>query len=250
MTLPHLSIYLEELLQTSNFEDYCPNGLQVEGFPEIRSVATAVSANLETIEQAVNKGADALIVHHGIFWKRDKLPLVGSKKQKIKMLLENNLSLFGYHLPLDAHQGLGNNWKAAQDLGWQHLAPFGNYNGSYIGVKGTFEPLSREAFVTTLEGYYDHQAVVSWGGKKEVSSAALVSGGAYSQIFEAAQNGVDCFITGNFDEGAWHAAKEEGINFIALGHSNTEKVGPRALANHLTEHLGLSADFIDVYNPF
>ena len=146
ITLQELSSFLDLLLTPLNFSDDCPNGLQVEGKEEIRTLAFAVSASLAAIEAAVQLNADALIVHHGIFWQKDPLPLCGPKKQKVEKLLKNGISLLGYHLPLDAHQSVGNNWKAAQDLGWFHLEPFGLFRKTAIGVKGKFPKMPIEEF--------------------------------------------------------------------------------------------------------
>lgn len=245
---------LEESLNTylnvAQIKDYCPNGIQVEGKDEIKRVATAVSANLQTIEKAVEKGVDALVVHHGMFWNRDPYPIIGTKRTKLELLLQHEISLFAYHLPLDAHQEIGNNWRAARELGWEDLEPFGEFNGTFIGVKGNFSPQPIEAFVTHVEAYYSHRATVALGGKKKVKSVALISGGAYKELGAASREGVDCFMTGNFDEPAWGIAHEEGIHFLALGHSATEKIGPKAFAEYLVNQHGLEAFFLDIPNPF
>ncbi len=250
MELKELVDYLSAYLDSSLFKDYCPNGLQIEGKKEIKKIATAVSANLQTIEKAARDKVDVLIVHHGLFWNRDPYPIVGAKQKKIRVLLEQDISLLAYHLPLDAHQEVGNNWRAASDLGWQNLEPCGCINEIPIGVKGTFAPLMIESFVAELEAYYQHGAVVALAGKRNVQSALLISGGAYSEVAKAAQEGVDCFITGNFDEPAWGMAHEEKIHFLALGHSATERIGPKALADQIAHQFGLSCCFIDIPNPF
>jgi dinuclear metal center YbgI/SA1388 family protein len=245
ITLQSLEDHLNELLQPALFDDYAYNGIQIEGKKDIRSIACGVSADSATIQKAVEANADALIVHHGIFWKRDPLYLRGTKRDKCAHLIKNDVSLLGYHLPLDAHPYLGNNWKAAQDLLWESLEPFGD-----IGVKGSFAATPRDVFIKRLEEYYGHAAHVALGGKETIQSAALISGGAYNRINDAAREGIDCFVTGNFDEPAWHAANEEGINFCALGHAATEKIGPRALSQHIEKHLGIECIFIDTDNPF
>ncbi len=232
--------------------DACPNGIQVEGSKKISKVATAVSADLATIEKAVSEGVNALIVHHGLFWFRDSDEgrILGTKRKKIQLLMENQISLLAYHLPLDAHVEVGNNWKAAKELGWQNLSSFGFYNKKWIGVKGTFPLQPIESFVKQLETYYGHHAVGAWGGKREVSSAALISGGAYREVVGAAKEGLDCFVTGNFDEPAWAWSHEEKIHFLAMGHSATEKVGPRALSEKIAQQFGISSSFLDIPNPF
>ncbi|MEC7839313.1 MAG: Nif3-like dinuclear metal center hexameric protein [Chlamydiota bacterium] len=250
MKLKELCEYLDELMFVSEFNDYCPNGLQVEGRSAISKVATAVSSSLETIQQAVEAGVDALIVHHGMFWKGEPAEVVGVKKKKLELLIKNEISLIGYHLPLDAHTSIGNNWKVAHDLGWFNLTPCGYVNGKAMGVMGFFKPMTREAFGKQIEEYYSHPINGAFGGSETVESAYLISGGAYKYMSDAAKCGADCFITGNFDEPAWHDAHELGINFYAMGHSATERVGPIALCDHLKERFHVDTRFIDVYNPF
>lgn len=250
ITLQELCSYLDQLLQPGLYPDHCPNGLQVEGKKEIARMATAVTASLATIEAAIDMNADALIVHHGLFWNRDSYVISGTKRKKLELLLNKGVSLIAYHLPLDANKEVGNNWRAAKELGWRELEPFGIYNGTAIGVKGVFDVQSRDEFAKGLEVYYGHQAHAAPGGRQLVKSAALISGGAHKSLVEAAESGVDCFVTGSFDEPAWHQAYEEGVNFFALGHSNTERVGPRSLALQLEERFGLPVAFVDVENPF
>lgn len=250
MELKQLCRYLDELLPSQGMNDSCPNGLQVEGKSEVRRIATAVSASVATIEAALELESDVLIVHHGLFWQRESPIIQGVKRQKLALLLNNGMSLFAYHLPLDRHPQLGNNWRAAQEMGWKDLQPFGYLNGIPIGVKGQFEACTQEAFKKQLESYYQHSAVEVLGGPQILTTAALISGGAHYSIMEASQEGVDAFITGNFDEPTWHQALENKINFFALGHSATERVGPRALSEFLARELTISCSFIDILNPF
>lgn len=250
MLLEEFSHILDLFLEVDLFKDYCPNGIQVEGKKEIHKAATAVSANLQTIEAAVHEGVNVLIVHHGMFWNRDPYPIIGSKKRKLDLLLKNQISLLAYHLPLDAHKEVGNNWRAAHAMGWEDLTPFGEFNGIEIGVKGMFAPVSIDSFVRSVEKYYSHSAATALNGKKMVASAALVSGGAYRELSKAAKAGVDCFITGNFDEPVWGEAYELGMHFLALGHSATERVGPKALCTYICEKLSLECLFLDSENPF
>jgi len=250
ITLSQLCQFLESTLNMPPINDYCPNGLQVEGKESIYKIGTAVSASFNTIQQAVEKGVDALVVHHGLFWKGDNYVISGAKRKKLQLLMENGISLLGYHLPLDKHLEVGNNWKAARDLGWEDLKPFGNYNGILIGVKGNVAPTSPAHFKKQLETYYNHPATVVFGGKQEIKRAALISGGAHKSIEEAIDIGVDAFITGSFDEPTWHQAHESGINFYAMGHSATERIGPLALNAFLQETFGIPSIFIEDANPF
>jgi dinuclear metal center YbgI/SA1388 family protein len=250
LTLQELCLYLNELLQPSGFSDYCKNGLQVEGKSTITTIATAVSASFETIEKAVELNVDALIVHHGMFWNTDSHEVVGVKKKKLQQLLNHDISLIAYHLPLDAHREFGNNWKAAQDMGWIDIKPFGYSGGTPIGVMGIIPDLTAKSLQARLEAYYSNKSHVALFGKDNVKTAGLVSGGAFKYIEEAVRENLDCFITGNFDEPVWNMAMENEINFYALGHSATEKVGPKALRDHLEAKFHLSCTFIDVNNPF
>ncbi len=236
---------LGELLSVAEFTDYCPNGIQVEGKDEIRKVGVAVSASLAAIQRAADAGCDALLVHHGIFWNKDPYPLIKVKKQKVEKLLASGISLFAYHLPLDAHPQLGNNWKAAIDLKWEAIDPF-----LHVGVKARLKPRPVEVFQKELEIYYQHPAHTALGGKKEISRVALVSGGAHRSLDLAADAGVDAYITGSFDEMIWDIAHERGIHFFALGHYATERVGVLALMHHLEERMGLECVWIDLPNPF
>lgn len=237
--------HLNDYLQIGLFQDYCPNGLQVEGKPSILRVATAVSASENIIQLAAEKKVDLLIVHHGIFWNKDPYVITGPKRRKLKVLMDHNISLAAYHLPLDAHREVGNNWKAAIDLGWTDLEPF-----ELVGVKGRMKKQPREDFQKSLESYYGQKAAAALGGKEQVETCALISGGAYRSIEGAAVQGIDCFVSGNFDEPAWHMAHEGSINFFALGHAATEKIGPRSLADYLRRVLNLDAFFLDELNPF
>ncbi len=249
ITVNKLADSLNSYLDPLTVDDYGPNGIQVANTSEIKKIATAVSASLEVIEQAIALKANALIVHHGIFWKGESQPLTGTKYKKIKLLMDHNIALLCYHFPLDMHQTLGNNWKVARDLGWMSLEPFGEYNRMMIGVKGTFPACSTQELQKKLEDYYQHPASVA-GTKAIVQSAAIVSGGAHKCITQAVASGVDCFITGTFDEPQWDIAREEGIVFMAFGHNATEKVGPKALTQYIKDTLKIPCDFIDTKNPF
>lgn len=237
--LNDLNLYL----QVNLFEDFCPNGLQIEGTPEVKNIALAVSASLNVINEA--RDYDALIVHHGLFWMKDSYVIKGIKREKIKTLLDSNTSLIAYHLPLDAHPEVGNNYKAAIDLGWRNLAPFGK-----IGVKGIFDPLSVSKFQTLIEAYYGQKAHAILGGDEVISSAALISGGAHKELPHAKEAGVQAYITGSFDEPSYHQSKEEKIHFFACGHAATEKIGIKALGDYIAKKWKVKCHFIDEANPF
>jgi len=248
--LKNICAFLKDFLQIDLFQDMAYNGLQVEGKKQVVNIATAVSASLSVIKKAVDLKVDLLLVHHGLILKGKEAPITLAMKEKLKLLLHHEINLLAYHLPVDAHQECGNNWAAAAALGWQNLQPFGTFLGKQIGVKGEFLRMSREQFREQLEDFYGHPAHLAPGGHEEVSSAALVSGGSYKLIHEAADNGVDCFVTGNFDEPVWHDAVERKINFFALGHAATEKIGIRLLGEKLHREFHLTHTFIDEHNPF
>lgn len=248
--LRELQLYLDGCLPDLPGVDGAPNGLQVEGKKSISKIGTAVSANLATLQMAVQSGVDALIVHHGLFWFKDSFVVQGGKREKLALLLQAGISLFAYHLPLDLHPEWGNNWRAAREMGWRELEPFYSLSGHCIGVKGVVEASSPQTMQAKLEKYYQHPATVALGGKETIQRVGLISGGAHKAITQAAEEGLDAFITGNFDEPAWSTAFEEEIHFFALGHSATERVGPRSLALHLQEKYRIPCEFLDAPNPF
>lgn len=244
--------YLDDELEVSTIDDFCPNGLQVEGQNKtVQLIATAVSASLETIHKATLLKPQVLLVHHGLFWDKDSHRILGVKKEKIMKLLQHGITLLGYHLPLDCHKVWGNNWKAARDMGWKDLKSFGSYCGSaQIGVIGNMDSIPIATFQKQLEKYYQHPAHIALGGPTVIKKAALISGGAHKEIRKAIETKADAFITGSFDEPIWHIAHEEKINFFALGHSHTERVGPQAIGDHLAKKFNLKHQFIDIENPF
>jgi len=209
-----------------------------------------VTASVSVIEQAAAMGADCLLVHHGLFWQRDSYDIVGTLRTKLHLLLTHDISLLAYHLPLDAHRLFGNNWLAAKRLGWSDLEPFPANESQPIGVKGRFPPMERQRLAQQLAAFYHNDVDMVASGKDVVQSAALVSGGGHKWLVQAANEGVDAYITGTRDEPTWHQAKEQGINFFALGHAASEVIGPQAFGAHLGEYFDLPYTFIAETNPF
>lgn len=250
MKLGDLTAYLDEYLALSRFDDEALNGLQVEGKGEVRRLALAVSACREVFLKAAAAGADAVLVHHGLFWKGEgPAPLRGVLGERVRILFERGLSLLAYHLPLDAHPDVGNNAVAARELGLEDLEPFVRYHGTPIGFKGRFPtPLSREAFVERLQSYYGHEAFVEAAGPDPLATVAVCSGGAARELREAAAAGLDAYVTGEAGEPEVFLAREAGLTFAALGHHATERVGVRALGRHLESTFGLSTFFVEVAN--
>ena len=243
--------YVHRFLQVERFlQDSCLNGLQVEGKGTVRTIATAVTASLFVIQRAVELGADALFVHHGLFLRGKEVLVTGIMKEKIATLVKNDLSLFAYHLPLDAHRFVGNNWAIARKLGMKNLQPFGAHQGEFIGVRGVLPQQARMVLSHKLEKLYNAPPQVALGGKEKIRTCGIISGNAHKWIHEAIDAKLDCFVTGTHDEPIWHIAHEEGINFLSFGHAATEKIGMQLLGKHLERKFGVKALFIEEPNPF
>ncbi len=249
LSITELTNYLDSFLESALFQEKTYNGLQVTTHAPIKKIATAVSVSREVITMAIEEKAQALIVHHGLFRKDDAHPLVGILHERVKLLLDNNIALLCYHLPLDAHRTIGNNWKAARDLGLQNLQPFLELGGIAIGVVGEIQEASFESFKLLIEQYYQRTA---WEVKIKptVKKVAIVSGGAERFLKEAALAGADCYITGRVDEPVWDDAHEHGISYIGVGHYGSETVGVKALAQHLEERFSIPSVFLKTENPF
>ncbi len=247
MRLEDLDHYTRTLLELSRFRDYCPNGLQVEGRPEVRRIVTGVSASLALLEAAAAAGADAVLVHHGYFWKNEPAPIVGVKRRRIRFLLERDISLFAFHLPLDAHPELGNNAQLGRRLG---LCP-----ERWVGEQGLIavgrpsEPVSLEAFAQRVGAVLDRAPLVVGEAGRMVERIAWCSGGAQGYFEAAAAEGVDAYLTGEVSEHNVHFARESGVAFLAAGHHATERYGIQALGEHLAAEFGLEHRFIDIPNP-
>ncbi len=247
--------YLDQFLESGRFRDYCPNGLQVEGRPEISRIALGVSASAELIERAIAWNADALLVHHGLFWTGDPQALKGWRRRRLALTLGADLNLIAYHLPLDAHPEVGNNAVLARGLGLSNLKPFGQSGGQPIGIVGDLpSPQTPETIlphIASLCGYpVDRPEPLAFlNGPPLVRRVAIITGRAGKMIEDAAAAGADLFITGEPEEPAMAWASEMNIHFVAAGHYNTETFGVRALGQHLSDRFGLQTEFISIPNP-
>ena len=248
-SLQEIENYLNELLHVKMFEEKAYNGIQIEAKRPINKIVTAVSVSKEIIQKTIDMQAQALVVHHGIFRKGDAHPLIGRIYDYVYQLMSNSIGLLCYHLPLDAHQELGNNWKAAKDLGLKNCVPCVSFNGNNIGVMGQAEDISFDDFRKHVELYYGRGAQFV-KVRNTVKNVAIISGGGDRFIKEVADIGADCFITGRVDEHVWDYAQEYGVSFLGLGHYATEVVGARALAVKLEQHFKIPAIFIKTDNPF
>lgn len=242
--------YCNELLNVASFQDYCPNGLQVEGRSQVDTLITGVTASQALVDAAVETRADMLMVHHGYFWKGEDPVISGMKRQRLATLLQNDLSLVAYHLPLDGHEQLGNNAMLAQIMGIHIEGRFGQGPDGGIGMYGRFDkPVEAHLLVEHVEQILDRKPLYIEGGSATIESIAWCSGGAASYMDQAAKLGVDAFLTGEPSEPSFHIASELGIHFFAAGHHATERYGIQALGEHLAEYFGLTHKFIDIDNP-
>jgi dinuclear metal center YbgI/SA1388 family protein len=241
--------YCNTLLKINDFKDACPNGLQVEGREEINKVVTAVSASVELFERAVHEKADAIIVHHGIIWDYEHPVYTGSYRERVRLLLTENINLLAYHLPLDAHPELGNNAQLCQALNLKNLQTFADRHGNPIGVRGTAGGIPKDSLFIKIESIVNRPILVFPYGPDSIYTVGIISGGAQKDVRQAVAEKLDAFITGEVSEPVMHYTKEEKIHFIAAGHYATEKPGIIALSDHLSRHFPLQVKFIDIPNP-
>lgn len=241
----------DDLLQPERFKDYGPNGLQVEGRPVIRRVVSGVTASRALIEKAIEVQADALFVHHGLFWRGQSGCITGWMKQRVALLLAHDINLFAYHLPLDAHPQWGNNARLGQVLGFlpPSEAEWGRFGDQALGFWGSADFEGPQALARHIEGVLGRG--VTWVGDagRPIRRVAWCTGGAQSYFESAIELGVDAFITGELSEPQAHYARECGVTFLACGHHATERYGAPAVAGHLAEQLGLWHTYVEVDNP-
>jgi dinuclear metal center YbgI/SA1388 family protein len=243
---------LDRLLEPARFSDYCPNGLQVSGKPEVATVATGVSASVELFERATAVHADLLIVHHGMFWGNGITAIDTSMKRRLKLLFDADMSLAAYHLPLDAHPEVGNNALIAHSLGaTDALQPFALHDGEPIGFVATLpgEGLDANELFARVGSLTNRTPLVFDAGPACVSRVAIVSGGGSGYLQEAIAAGADALLTGEPTERVMSEAREALIHFIAAGHYATETFGVKRLGEHLSECFDLEHVFIDIPNP-
>jgi dinuclear metal center YbgI/SA1388 family protein len=247
MQLNELRDYIGSLLSVSRFRDYCPNGIQVEGKSQVLRIATGVTASQAVIEAATEWNADAIIVHHGYFWRGEDPSVTGIKKQRIAQLLKHDINLLAYHLPLDAHPELGNNAQIAKLLGFTVQGKFGEQDIASYGTLA--EPLRLNQLAGKIETTFSRTPQVIGSTDAKISRIAWCSGGGQSYFEQALALGVDAFLTGEISEQNVHVAQETGVAFIAAGHHATERYGVQALGEHLAKQFGLEHRFFDQDNP-
>lgn len=248
--LNDLVSHCDALLQVSDFQDYCPNGLQVQGRGEVRHLVSGVSASLALIEAAIAAGADALLVHHGWFWNGEDPRVVGMKQRRLKRLLESDLSLIAYHLPLDGHGDLGNNAQLGRLLGLNMEGRFGKGPDGGIAAWGSLPGALNGAALAALIGQrLGREPLHISGGERPLRRIGWCTGAAQGWIEQAAALGLDGFISGEVSEHTVHAARELGIDYFAAGHHATERYGVQALGEHLAQEFSITHQFIDIDNP-
>jgi dinuclear metal center YbgI/SA1388 family protein len=244
MKIDVLDDYLIQLLQPERFSDYCPNGLQVEGRREIKKIVTGVTASYDFLEAALQANADAVLVHHGYFWRGEALAVVGMKKRRLQFLLQHEINLFAFHLPLDAHAELGNNVMLAKQLDlkvteWAEM----------LALTELSQPQTLQTFSAHIEAKLKRKPLVIGDLKKPIKKIAICTGAAQGYIEHAVAAGVDVYISGEISEQTVHIARETGMSYISAGHHATERYGIQALGEHLASKFGIKHEFIDIDNP-
>jgi dinuclear metal center YbgI/SA1388 family protein len=249
VALQELVAYINQLLEIDAFSDYCPNGLQVQGSDMVSKIITGVTASEALIDEAIRLNADAILVHHGYFWKGESEAIVGMKAKRIRKLMQHNINLIAYHLPLDAHVDFGNNVQLARVLGFEIK---GGLDDSLrpIGLIGELQQsISAKQLLDDIGIKLQRRGLLIGDAESKISSVAWCTGAAQSYIEKAAAKGIDCFISGEISEQTVHIAREMGIAYIACGHHATERYGIKALGEHLSERFALGCEFVDINNP-
>ena len=240
----------DALLQPARFKDYGPNGLQVEGRAQVQKIVSGVTASRALIEAAIDARADAIFVHHGLFWRGQDGCVTGWMKQRLALLLVHDINLLAYHLPLDAHPEWGNNAQLGLQLGLRATARFGEQDLGFIGERadgGSF--VSTEALAEHVENVLKRPVVQVGRAQAAIKNIAWCSGGAQGYFEAAIAAGADAFITGEISEPQAHYAREMGVAFIACGHHASERYGAPAVASQVAAQFGLDHQFIDIDNP-
>ncbi len=244
-----LAKYLEQTLDASRMKDYCANGLQVEGRQNIRLIVSGVTASLALLEAAVRLNADAILVHHGYFWRGEDARIVGLKYQRLKLLLKNDISLFAYHLPLDLHETMGNNVQLAHQLGLIPNGRFGENSLGWIGTVGDLKIRTVGELVQKIEGVLGRTPLLIGDPAQMVGRIGWCTGAAQDFFGDAIAAGVNTYLSGEISEPTVHLARESGVAYLACGHHATERYGVQAVGQHVAEKFGIEHRFIEIDNP-
>ena len=247
MQRSELAAYLDRYLDAGRFRDYCPNGLQVEGREEVAKVVSGVTASAQFLEAAIEAKADAVLVHHGYFWRGEDARIIGTRRRRIGLLIAHDINLYGFHLPLDAHPEVGNNAMLARVLGLRLDGRFGEQD---IGMHGeVHQTVTLAALAAHVGARLAREPLVIGEPSRSVRSVAWCTGAAQGFLEDAVRLGVDVYLTGEVSEQTVHFARESGVAFIAAGHHATERYGVQALGAHLAARFGIEHRFIDIDNP-
>lgn len=244
VTREALTAHLADFLKLDDYQDYAPNGLQVEGKTEIRTIVTGVTASQALINEAIKLKADAILVHHGYFWKSEPQEIVGFKQKRIKALLVNDINLMGYHLPLDGHGELGNNAMLGKLWNLQDITP----KPGLVRLGALAAPMNIEDFIEMVSTSLDRKPLHLPGGPKQIKTVAWCSGGAQGYIDQALAWNADVYISGEVSEQTTHLAMEGGIHYLAAGHHATERLGIKTLGEYLADKFDLNCHFVDINN--
>lgn len=242
--------FCDDYLSATSFQDYCPNGLQVDGGAPITKVVTGVTASEALIDAAIQQNANAILVHHGYFWKGEPAPIVGMKGKRIRKLMQHGISLIAYHLPLDAHPEIGNNAVLAKALDLTITSALYPAEARPVGNVATCPPQSHDELCQTIETVLGRKPLyISGNRNRKISRVGICTGGAQDMIDQAAMMGCDAYISGEISERTTHSARELGIDYFACGHHATERGGIEALGKLVNEHFSIPVTFIDIDNP-
>ena len=238
--------HLASTLDINRFRDYCPNGLQVEGRGRIRRVVSGVTANLALLEAAVAMQADLVLVHHGYFWRGEDPRVVGPRQRRLRLLLEHDINLFAYHLPLDAHPELGNNAQLAKVLG---IEPDGRFGEQDLGWLGRSPAKTVGELAERVGRSLGRAPLVIGDADQPIGRIAWCTGAAQNAMDDAINAGATAYLSGEISEQTVHLARETGVAYLACGHHATERYGVQALGEHLAQAFGLAHSFVDIQNP-
>ncbi|HWU98900.1 MAG TPA: Nif3-like dinuclear metal center hexameric protein [Oxalicibacterium sp.] len=244
-----LAKYLASTLDITRFRDYCPNGLQVEGRSQIETIVTGVTASVALLEAAIEKGADAILVHHGYFWRGEDMRVIGQKHTRLKLLLEHDINLFAYHLPLDMHAEFGNNVQLARLLGLLPESRFGEDDLGWLGVTDDAMVDSVGALAQRIEQRLGRVPLLIGDPAQKVGKVGWCTGAAQSLLGDAVAAGADVYLSGEISEPTVHLAREARVAYLACGHHATERYGIKALGERIAKTFGITCHFIDIDNP-
>lgn len=242
--------WCDQTLKSKEFKDYAPNGLQIEGKTEVKKILAAVSASQDAIDVAIAQDADLLLVHHGYFWKGEAYPITGMRGKRIKTLIQNDISLVGYHLPLDSHPALGNNAAIADLLELENLVALDPAERNPIGNIGYLKnPMSPEDFKTFVSERLKFDAIHLPADKTSIQKVGFCTGGAQDYIHKASAQDCDAYISGEVSERTFYEAKELDVHYYACGHHATERYGVQRLAKAISEQFDIEYSYFELNNP-